>query len=168
VDEPEGNDLGELEARFPDSVGEVEPGQLEGLPESEAEFVAAFESHSGPLPNRQWFEAVERIHPGATAMIIKDYTDERAHQRQMQMEALRVDEGSLGAFARYQLVRLGIVGALAALFALSGFALIVFDKPIYGFVLLVGEIAAVALAFFGRRRDADDGTEGEGLEAGPI
>jgi hypothetical protein len=142
--------------------------QLEGLPPSEAELVAAFESHSGPLPNRQWFEAIERLHPGATGMIIKDYTDERQHQRAMQMEALRVDQGSLDAFSRYQLLRLKIVGALAAFFAISGLALILFDKPIYGFVLLIGEIAAVVLAFFGRRRKADDGPDSGESETGPI
>lgn len=169
ADEPESNDAGELEAQPPDSVDEViGPDQLEGSPQSKAELIAAFESHSGPLPNRHWFEAIERLQPGTTAMIVKDYTDEREHQRQMQKEALRVDEASLDAFAGYQLVRLKIVGALAAFIALSGLALIVFDKPIYGFVLLIGEIAGVVLAFFSRRRNAEEGSEDGDSETGPI
>jgi hypothetical protein len=47
-------------------------------------------------------------------------------------------------------------------------ALIVFDKPIYGFVLLVAEIAGVVLAFFGRRRELDDGAETAESIDGPI
>jgi hypothetical protein len=169
ADEPENDGPGRLEARPADSsvAHSAEPGQLSEAP-SEAELVAAFESHSGPLPNRHWFEAIERLHPGATEMIVKDYTDEREHQRQMQKEALRVDEGSLAAFSDYQLLRLKIVGTLAAFFALSGLALIVFDKPIYGFVLLVAEIGGVVLAFFGRRRKLDDGVENAESIDGPV
>jgi uncharacterized membrane protein len=159
AEEPEIDRPDELEARPVDSLEEApNPGQPNET-STKAELVAAFESHSGPLPNRQWFEAIESLHPGTTEMIIKDYADEREHQRQMQREALRVDEGSLNAFSDYQLLRLKIVGFLAAFFALSGLALIIFDKPIYGFVLLVAEIAGVVLAFFGRRRQLDDDAE---------
>lgn len=77
----------------------------------------------------------------------------------MQEEALRIDKASLKAFSDYQLLRLGIVGFLAAFLALASLALIVFDKPIYGFVLLVAEIGGVVLAFFGRRQQADNGAE---------
>lgn len=72
---------------------------------------------------------------------------------------MTIDKASLKAFSDYQLLRLRIVGFLAAFLALAGLALIVFDKPIYGFVLLVAEIAGVVLAFFGRRQQADNGAE---------
>jgi hypothetical protein len=156
---------GEIEPRAPDRADDE---QLEAFPLTDHELVAAYEAHSGPLPNRQWFAGVERLHQGATAEIIKDYTDERQHQRVMQQKALEVDQSSLDAFAAYQLTRLRIVGSLAALIAIAGVALIFADKPLAGFVLLIGEIAGMVLAFFGRRKEVDDGAEDPDSEIGPI
>ncbi len=156
AEEPEIDRTDELEPRSVDSLEEADdPGQPNET-STKAELVAAFESHSGPLPNRQWFEAIETLYPGTTEIIVKDYADERDHQRRMQEEALTIDNASLKAFSDYQLLRLRIVGFLAAFLALAGLALIVFDKPIYGFVLLV---AGVVLAFFGRRQQVDNGAE---------
>ncbi len=165
---PETDRPDELEARSVDSVEEAgSPGQPNET-STKAELVSAFESHSGPLPNRQWFEAIESLYPGTTEIIAKDYADEREHQRRLQAEALKIDEGSLKAFSDYQLLRLRIVGLLAGFLALAGLALIVFDKPIYGFVLLVAEIAGVVLAFFGRRQQIDNGAESAESIDSPI
>lgn len=48
---------------------------------------------------------------------------------------------------------------MAGFLALAGVALIFFDKPVYGFVLLAAEIAAIVAAFFGRRRFDDEHQE---------
>jgi len=148
-EEPDSQEIDALDAEEVDGV--VDPGGPE-----EAELIAAFEAHSGPLPNAQWFGALEQIQPGVTDAIVRDYTDERSHQRTMQKEALRIDESSLNQFSRYQLARLLIAGGLAAFLAIAGVALIFFDQPIAGFVLLVAEIAGLVLAFFGRQQTVDE------------
>jgi hypothetical protein len=35
--------------------------------------------HSGPLPDEQWFQAVEPLHRGATEMLLTDYRNQREH-----------------------------------------------------------------------------------------
>lgn len=40
--------------------------------------------HSGPLPDQSWFQAVEQIHAGATELILTDYREQRAHEREME------------------------------------------------------------------------------------
>jgi hypothetical protein len=124
-------------------------------------------SHSGPLPGVPWFETVERLAPGSTEKIIDDFTEQRKHQRELQREALRIDAKNLDAFSGYQHLRLVIVGLLAGFIAVAGVVLILLDKEVYGLVLLVGEIAAMVLAFFGRRRSIEDGADFEGVD-GPI
>jgi hypothetical protein len=124
-------------------------------------------SHSGPLPGIPWFEAVERLAPGSTEKIVDDFTEQRKHQRALQDEALRIDAKNLDAFSAYQHLRLVIVGLLAGFIAIAGVALILLDKEMYGLVLLVGEIAAMVLAFFGRRQSAEQGAESDRVE-GPL
>ena len=159
-------------AEEPDSPQEIDPlaeevdGIIDADEQSEAELVAAWEAHSGPLPNARWFEALEQIQPGVTEAIVRDYTEEREHQRRMQAEALRIDEQSLGQFSRYQFARLLIAGGIAAFLAIAGVALIFFHEPIAGFILLVAEITGLVLAFLGRRRDIDDGADED--EIGPL
>lgn len=139
-----------------------EPGAGEGLAAEYMEY-----SHSGPLPGIPWFEAVERLAPGSTEKIVDDFTEQRVHQRALQREALQIDAKNLDAFSGYQYLRLVIVGLLAGFIAIAGVALILLDKEIYGLVLLVGEIAAMVLAFFGRRQSVEDGADSEGVE-GPL
>jgi hypothetical protein len=120
---------------------------------SETEFVAAaFEAHSGPMPSQRWLEAAEKLHPGATKIILDDFQAERVHQRDIQTKSLQLDQENLREFSGYQRLRLIIVGGLAGFLAVAGVALIASGKPVSGFVLLAGEIAAIVAAFFGSRR----------------
>jgi hypothetical protein len=120
---------------------------------SEAEFVAAaFEAHSGPMPSQRWLEAAEKLHPGATKIILEDFQAERDHQRDIQVKSLQLDQENLKEFSGYQRLRLLIVGGLAGFLAVAGVALIFSGKPVSGFVLLASEIAAIVAAFFGSRR----------------
>jgi hypothetical protein len=102
--------------------------------------------------------------PGSAEKIIDDFTEQQKHQRKMQREALQIDAENLAAFSGYQHLRLVIVGLLAGFIAIAGVALILLDKEVYGLVLLVGEIAAMILAFFGRRQSIEDGADSESVE----
>jgi hypothetical protein len=108
--------------------------------------------HSGPLPDQAWFLAVERIHPGATELILSDYREQREHERQIEQQSLALDRESFGAFARYQTLQLVFVALIAALIAAGGIVLVATGRSVGGLAVLVGEIAALVLAFFGRGR----------------
>lgn len=149
---------GEVELRPEDLDETAEAAERPSSPpgvevSSEAEFIAAaFETHSGPMPSQRWLEGAEKLHVGATKILLDDFQQERAHQREMQAQSLQLDKENLREFASYQRLRLLIVGGLAGFLAIAGVALIFAGKPISGFALLAGEIAAVVAAFFGRKR----------------
>jgi hypothetical protein len=131
-------------------------------PESEAEvqsgvFAAHYKAHSGPLPAQEWFAGLEAIHPGATEIILRDFTEERQHQRRMQERAFGLDSDVFSEFSRYQKTRLWIAGGLALFLAVGGLALILLDKAVYGFVLLIAEITGLVGVFLvGKVIAADD------------
>lgn len=129
-------------------------------------FAAQYKSHSGPLPDQDWFAGLEAIHPGSTEIILRDFTEERQHQRRMQERAITLDARVFSEFSRYQQSRLWIAGGLALFLAAGGLALIFFDKAVYGFVLLIGEIAGLMAVFFAQRvwDDDLDALEDEDLE----
>lgn len=165
-DEPEGTDA-ELSA--PTSAEVDEPieiifGEVD-VDELVAEVTTRIESsyeHSGPLPSQHWLRDVEQLRPGATDLILQEYEEQQRHRRSMEVEVLDFDRRSLQAFTNYQLLQLGIAGLLATLLAAAGLALILLDKPITGFILLIGEIGALVLAFYGRQ--ASDDPAGDGAE----
>jgi uncharacterized membrane protein len=135
---------------------DVEAASTEQEQPSEGVFAAQYKSHSGPLPDHDWFAGLEVIHPGATEIILRDFTEERVHQRKMQEKAIDLDTQVFLEFSRYQRSRLWMAGGLALFLAAGGLALIFFDKAIYGFVLLVSEIAVLAGVFFARRASEED------------
>jgi hypothetical protein len=100
-------------------------------------------------------------------MVLQDFTDERRHQRQLQSKALDLDAVVVKDFTRYQMARLVIAGGLALFVAAAGIALIFFDKGVYGFVLLIAELAGLVGVFlYGRGSDADqDGLDVDELIA---
>jgi uncharacterized membrane protein len=108
--------------------------------------------HSGPLPDQAWFQAVERIHPGTTELILSDYQAQREHERRIEQQSLALDRESFGAFARYQTLQLVFVALIATLIAAGGIILVATGTSVGGLAVLVGEIAALVLAFFGRGR----------------
>lgn len=110
-------------------------------------FAAQYKAHSGPLPDQDWFAGMEAIHPGATEIILRDFTEERQHQRRMQERAFGLDTQVFSEFSRYQKARLWIAGGLALFIAAGGLALVLLDKAVYGFILLIAEIASLAAVF---------------------
>lgn len=90
---------------------------------------------------------MEAIQPGATEIILRDFTEERQHQRRMQERAFRLDKEVFSEFSSYQKTRLWIAGSLALFLAAGGLALILLDKEVYGFILLIAEIASLAAVF---------------------
>lgn len=120
-------------------------------------FATRYKAHSGPLPDQEWFSGLEAIHPGATEIILRDFTEERQHQRRMQEQAFGLDSKVFSEFSRYQRTRLWIAGGLALFLAISGLTLILLDKAVYGFVLLVAEITGLVGVFLvGKVIAADD------------
>lgn len=110
-------------------------------------FAAQYKAHSGPLPDQDWFAGVEAIHLGATEIILRDFTEERQHQRHMQERAFGLDAEVFSEFSRYQKTRLWIAGGLALFLATGGLTLILLDKAVYGFILLIAEITSLAAVF---------------------
>ncbi len=143
-------------------TGEVEPGvraAAERLPDEQGGvFAAEYRSHSGPLPSHQdWLTAVEVLHPGATEMVLRDFTDERQHQRQLQSKALDLDAVVVKDFTRYQMARLLVSGVIALVVAGGGLALILTGNGVYGFAVLIGQIAVLTGVFLsGRSHQPED------------
>jgi len=136
---------GDLERRAAE-VEAASSGDTEGEPQAGV-FAAQYKAHSGPLPDQEWFAGLEAIHPGATEFILRDFAEDRQHQRRMQERAFRLDTEVFSEFSSYQKTRLWIAGGLALFLAAGGLALILLDKAVYGFVLLIAEIAGLAGVF---------------------
>lgn len=131
----------------PESEGEVQPGV----------FAARYRAHSGPLPDQEWFARLEAIHPGATEIVLRDFTEERQHQRRMQEKAFGLDSDVFSEFSRYQKTQLLVAGGLVLFLAAGGLSLILLDKAVYGFVLLIAEITGLVAVFLvGKVISADD------------
>lgn len=124
---------------------------------TEAQIITSISSHEGPLPSKDWFEGVEALAPGATDLILRDYEKERAHQREIQKEAIQVDKQALSDFSRYQTLRLAVVGVIAIIFAAGGVACVLAGKSIAGLAILATELAGLVYAFFERRRRRNGG-----------
>jgi hypothetical protein len=147
---PEPDEAADLTVPEVEELAAPQASPVRPIP-SDPEFVTAYEQHSGPMPGHRWLEKVEALHPGATELMLNDFAEERQHQRMLQAKAVELDDRNLQAFSEYQTLRLKIAGAVAVFFAVAGLALIFFNKPIQGFVLLVSEIAVLVLALYGRR-----------------
>lgn len=77
----------------------------------------------------------------------------------MHEKALDLDSYAVRDFARYQTLRLWMAGALTLFLAAGGLALIFLDKAVYGFVLLVAEIAGLMAVFLALRVSDDEDLE---------
>jgi uncharacterized membrane protein len=132
----------------------VEP-QSAGLGTDEAIFAAQVVSHASPLPSHEWFAQLEQIHPGTAAMILRDFTEERDHQRDIQRRAIDLDAAIVRDYGRYQRHRLWLAACLAFFVLFCGLGLILLNKALYGFTLLVGEIAVLAGVFLTQRLLSD-------------
>jgi hypothetical protein len=146
AEEP-GEEARDLERREQDVEAD---GDRQGQPPG-GMLAAQYKSHIGPLPDQDWFAGLEAIHPGATEIILRDFAEERTHQREMQERAISLDALVFSEFSHYQRSRLWMAGGLALFLATGGLALIFFDKAIYGFVLLVSEIAVLVGVFLAQR-----------------
>lgn len=105
----------------------------------------------GSLPSKEWLARMEQLRPGATEIILRDFTEERRHQREMQRRAIELDAAVVRDQSRYQNRRLLIAGILALVLIGAGFVMVLLNKTVYGFALLVAEISTLVAAFLARR-----------------
>jgi hypothetical protein len=166
VDDEGGTDRGSgepLERR----TGDVDAVAGESAPaegDTGGFFAARYKAHSGPLPDQDWFAGLEEIHPGATEIVLRDFTEEREHQRRMQEKAFGLDREVFSAFSSYQESRLRIAGGLALFLAAGGLALVLLDRAVYGFVLLIAEITGLMGVFLVDKALASDDGDLEDLD----
>src|SRR4051794_32516875 len=83
---------------------------------------AQIRSHSGPLPSPEWLAEMEELHPGAVEMILRDFTEERRHLREMQRKEIKLNTTVAQDLGRYQSRRLLIAGGLAFFLVACGLA----------------------------------------------
>jgi hypothetical protein len=142
----EGTDLTESALDSPAWPGQASFGAI----------VVAMEQTTGPLPSAEWLDAVEKHFPGVTKALVEDYLAERKTGRELLHRAADFDETSFGKFARYQYGQLWTATALALVISVGGIVLALAGKSLYGFALLVFEVAGLLLAFlYGRARDGE-------------
>jgi hypothetical protein len=108
----------------------------------------------GPPSDQEWLARIEQLHPGATEIVLRDFIEERQHQREMQRLAIELDATVIRDLSRHQTRRLWMASALGFFLVASGLAMILLDKAIYGFVLLVAEISTLIAVFLTRRAGA--------------
>lgn len=144
-------------------TGDVDAGAVESGPIEDSTvgaFAAQYKAHSGPLPSQEWFAGLEAIHPGATEIVLRDFTEERKHQRRMQEKAFGLDREVFLDFSSYQKSRLRLAGMLALFIAAGGLALVLLDRAVYGFVLLIAEITGLMGVFLvGKALADEDGSD---------
>lgn len=118
--------------------------------------LVAMERTTGPLPSKDWLDAAEAHYPGVTKALVDDYIAERAHARELLRQAAAFDQTSFQRFAEYQRWQLAAATAIVLVIALGGVVLALDGKSLYGFGLLVFEVAGLVLAFlYGRTRSGD-------------
>lgn len=118
--------------------------------------VVATERTTGPLPSKDWLDAAEQHYRGVTKALVDDYIAEREHARGLLREAMAIDQMSVRGFGEYQRSQLVAATAIVLVIALGGVVLALDGKSLYGFALLVFEVAGLVLAFlYGRARSGD-------------
>jgi hypothetical protein len=100
--------------------------------------------------------------------MLKDYRVQREHERDMEVRSFELDTESFRAFARYQTLQLVAVAVIAVLIASGGIVLAAAGKPVAGLAVLVGEIAALVLAFYGRQARGSDNEEPRSDDPPPL
>ncbi len=148
IDVPERNvpDLGEA------ASAETAWGRQAGA----GAILVAMEHTTGPLPSKDWLDAAETHYPGVTKALVDDYIAEREHARELLREAAAFDQTSFFRFAHYQRSQLVAATAIVLVIALGGVVLALDGKSLYGFALLVFEVAGLVLAFlYGRARSGN-------------
>ncbi len=118
--------------------------------------LVAMERTTGPLPSKDWLNAAEDHYPGVTKALVDDYVAERQNARELLRQAAAFDETSFQRFADYQRWQLAAATTIVLVIALGGVILALDGKSLYGFGLLVFEVAGLVLAFlYGRTRGED-------------
>jgi len=124
--------------------------------ELEAVLVAMERTTAGPLPPKDWLAAAEQHYPGVTKALVDDFLAERQNARELLREAATFDRMSFRRFADYQRLQLIAATTIVLVIALGGVILALNGKSLYGFALLVFEVAGLVLAFlYGRTRNGD-------------
>lgn len=127
--------------------------------------LVAMQQTTGPLPPAEWLEAAERHHPGVTETLVQDYLAERENARELLRRTAALDHASFEQFASYQRSQLLAATTIVLVIAAGGIVLALAGKSLYGFALLVFEVAGLVLAFLsGRTRDGEQPPSEEGGE----
>lgn len=124
---------------------------LEKVPEEERENVEGsiqrlvhqeltISGYSGPIPPPQYFEGYERVLPGSANRILVMAEKQQDHRMTLEKKVVESD---------IWMERLGLIlgFVLAVIISISGVILLMNDKPIEGFVLLIGEAVAIVGTF---------------------
>jgi hypothetical protein len=161
-EQPAGDALDVPERRARD-IGPGSPEVAAEIPDPEwmqqssvGAVLVAMERTTGPLPSKDWLEAAETHYPGVTQALVDDYISERTHARELLRQAAVFDETSFHRFAEYQRSQLAAATAIVLVIALGGVVLALDGKSLYGFGLLVFEVAGLVLAFLYGRTRSDD------------
>jgi hypothetical protein len=140
---------GELDRPAPDEPGWTESPGLGAI-------LVAMEHTTGPLPSKDWLDGVERHYPGVTKALVDDYLAERETLRDLLHRAAHFDETTFERYTDYQSSQLRAATVIVLLIAAGGIVLALDGKSLYGFALLVFEVAGLVLAFlYGRSRSGD-------------
>ena len=111
------------------------------------------EERVSPLPPERWLDVAEQHAPGVTRELVDDFLAQRRHARAIERRAIKQDEHAFGRFADYQTLQLACAASIALVIAFGGIALALAGKSLYGFAVLVAEVAGLVLAFlYGRTR----------------
>jgi hypothetical protein len=144
------------EGRVPKPSEAILTDAASGPPTGFGAILVAMEHTTGPLPPKEWLDAAEAHYPGVTKALVGDYIAEREHARELLREAAAFDQTSFLQFAQYQRSQLVAATAIVLVIALGGVVLALDGKSLYGFALLVFEVAGLVLAFlYGRARSGD-------------
>lgn len=140
-------------------VPDLDPAESTDARTQQAGFGAmlvAMERTTGPLPSKDWLDAAEAHYPGVTKALVDDYIADREHARELLRQAAVFDQTGFHRFAAYQRSQLVAATAIVLVIALGGVVLALDGKSLYGFALLVFEVAGLVLAFlYGRARSGD-------------
>lgn len=148
-DEPATGELDALPAEAID--GEPVPDERPATTRQALREVYFQETHS-PFPDQAWLRAAEELSPGTTNELVNDFLQERKHFRAMDRKAAKLDERSVETFVEYQNAQLRLAGGIAILVIVAAVVLTLVGEPLYGFALVLAELAGLASVFLLQRR----------------
>lgn len=103
--------------------------------------------HSGPIPDPATLRQYEEIHAGAAGRILGMAEKQSSHRQAIELKRVNAD-------GRAEFLGQIMAFLLAAGAMYCGYNLLLQNKPIAGFTLLLGPLAGLVLLFLLKRKDA--------------